>query len=110
MTDLDQDGSFEIVARYEVDQEARQAVEALTLRGIGAMSEQQAHPQAPFVVLVVPGETNRAREILGLPAVANSESEPSRRPQVIWIAGVFVAALIILPLIAFFVSFKLSGG
>jgi hypothetical protein len=110
MTDLEQNGSFEVVARYQVDDEARQAVETLTLRGIGAMSERQDHPQAPFAVLVVPGETSRAREVLGLPQAASADPVPSRRPQLIWVLAVFVAALIILPVIAFFVSFKLSGG
>ena len=99
-----------VAARYDTEEEARRAVETLILRGVGAMSEQRDEPGPPHVVLVVPGETRHASEILGLPDLGEPEPEPVRRPQLVWILAIFGAALIILPLLAFFLSFKLAGG
>jgi hypothetical protein len=120
MSDTASDQSFEVAARYETDDDARQAVEALTLRGVGATWEQRSSPDSAstggdFAVLVVPGEASRAREILGFAAPPERDStSPSaaseRRKQIFWVLVVFGLAMIIIPAIAFFVSFKLSGG
>jgi hypothetical protein len=109
---------MEIAARYETDDGARAAVETLTLRGVGATWEERSSPDAAstggaFAVLVVPGEAARAREILGFappPDDATSASGVDRRKQVFWVLVVFGLAMIIVPAIAFFVSYKLSGG
>lgn len=109
MTNDEHDG-YEVVARYHVEDEANHAVEDLLLRGVGAMVERQPH-EAPFALLVVDGAGDRAREVLGLPAVASDEPPRTKdRSQWLWVLLIFVAAMIVLPVIAFFVSYKLSGG
>jgi hypothetical protein len=120
MSDTASDQSFEIAARYESDDEAREAVEALTLGGVGATWESRATPDAAdtggeFAVLVVPGEAVRAREILGFAAAPDgagpsAAQKEDRRKQLFWVLLVFGLAMIVVPAIAFFVSFKLSGG
>jgi hypothetical protein len=110
MSDDRHDDGFEVVARYHVEDEANQAVEALVLRGVGAVVERQPH-EAPFTLLVVAGQADRAREVLGLPAVVTEDAPvPKARSQLVWVLLIFAAAMVVLPVIAFFVSFKLSGG
>jgi hypothetical protein len=110
MTNAEHEDGYETVARYHVETEADQAVEALVLRGVGALIERGEH-EAPFALVVVAADANRAREILGLPQVASTEAPRVRdRLHLVWMLVIFAAALIILPVIAFFVTFKLSGG
>jgi hypothetical protein len=99
-----------VAARYDTEEDARRAVETLLLRGVGAMSEHREGGGPSHVVLVVPEETRHASEILGLPDPGEPDVPPARRPQLVWILAVFGAALIILPLLAFLLSFKLAGG
>ena len=101
---------YEVAARYATQDDARRAVETLILRGLGAMSEPDEDAGAGFAVLVVPGQTAQAAEILGLPVEHPPEPPRRGRPQLLWVLVIFGAALIILPALAFFVSFKLSGG
>lgn len=110
MSDTTGEAPLDVAARFATEDEARQAVERLTLRGIGALSERGDDANGPFAVLVVPGETHRACEVLGIAADRPAEPPPSRRPQLLWVLVVFGAALIILPALAFLLSFKLSGG
>jgi hypothetical protein len=120
MSDTASDQSFEIAARYETDDAARQAVESLTVRGVGATWEERATTDgsstANYAVLVVPGDASRAREILGVGTVsedtATTASSPAdaRRRQLFWVLVVFGIAMIVVPAIAFYVTFKLSGG
>jgi hypothetical protein len=103
---------FEIVARFHDDAGAEAAAEQLVLRGVGAMVERRPDHEAELVVLVVAGEAGRARDILGL-AAPDADDRLIERPaktNAFWIAIVFIAGMILLPLVAFYVSFKLAGG
>lgn len=108
----DATGADELVvaARYVTEDEARRAVETLLLRGFGATSEHRPGPGPSHVVLVVPGLAAKAGEILGTGEPEADVEPASRRGQVLWILAVFGVALIVLPLLAFLLSYKLSGG
>lgn len=88
--------------------EAEQAVEALVVAGIGALASGTA-------VLVVPDDRRRAREVLGLP---DDEPGPppeelarrAKRRQVLLVLAIFAVAMVVIPLVAGFVSYKLAGG
>lgn len=112
MTD---DLAYDAIARFATEDEARRAVETLVEQGIGATWEPTPVPDpetglSTFTLLVVPGDGSRARELLGLPPVEGDEPPSRRLPQWAYVVAIFVAALIIIPTIAFFVSFKLAGG
>lgn len=113
MSDPDLTDGYEVVARYHDEDDANRAAEVLLMRGTGAVVERQSH-DAPFALLVVTGGGPRAREVLGLTPDAPLATEPTPqkrvRPQVVWIVLIFLAAMIVLPVISFLVSFKLSGG
>lgn len=105
---------FEVAVRYPSQRLARQAVENLTIHGIGALDEVmegETEDEARFAVLVVPDEVERARELLG---VAGSEDAEAPLPRQGWstvtVLLIFAAALVIVPLLAFFISYKLFGG
>jgi hypothetical protein len=109
---------FDTVAEFTTDAEARRAVETLTLEGVGATWEPVGEPDqgvggSAFRVLVVPGDLPKACRVLGLaepdPSGDDDDDEPLI-PEWVFVAVIFGAALLIIPLIAFFVSFKLSGG
>jgi hypothetical protein len=100
---------FEVAATYGTEREARDAAATLLLKGMGAATE-PADDGDGFCVMVVPGHAAHAAEILGVRAEPVAEPEPAGRSQVVPVLLIFGAAMIILPLIAFFVSFKLSGG
>jgi hypothetical protein len=105
-------GGYEVVARYHDAPAAEAAAEKLVLRGMGAMVEHRADDEAEHVVVVVAGDEGRAREILGVAPPDEADQPVMRPPKTsgFWIALVFLAAMILLPLIAFYVSFKLAGG
>lgn len=96
------------VTRCATVAEAEQAVEALVVAGIGALASGTA-------VLVVPDDRRRAREVLGLP---DDEPGPppeelarlARRRQVLLVLAIFAVAMVVIPLVAGFVSYKLAGG
>lgn len=111
---------YEPAVQYATEDEARAAAETLVLRGIGASWEEADEPPAEgmpagYFVVVADGEATRAREVLGVP-----EPEPSAealaarakrgRPQWLYVGGIFLVAMIVIPVIAFYVSFKLAGG
>jgi hypothetical protein len=115
---------------YATEAEARQAAATLIERGVGADMEtepasvelaaegidsQVTHDGARFGVAVLATDDRRAREILGLPEAAevlgDRDDEITRSVRSVLIPVLVAAAvLIIVPLVAFFVSFKLSGG
>jgi hypothetical protein len=101
---------YEVAARFATEDEAHAAVETLILRGLGAMAKPCPDGEAGFDVLVVPGETPHAAEILGLPVEDAPEPRRGGRRQVLSVLAIFGVALVVLPVVAFFVSFKLSGG
>lgn len=106
-----------VVVRYETEDEATSAVKVLTRRGIGALVEREskADGEAGFEVLVVLGDMERACETLGVDApesLSEDLAALSRRrfPDWVLVLIIFIAAMIILPLAAYFLSYKLSGG
>lgn len=99
-----------VAARYDTAEQAREAAETLILRGIGAMTEVEGGPEGSHAVMVVPAQTGKAREILGLADETEPAPEPPKRRQLAYVLAIFGVALIVLPLLAFFVSYKLAGG
>jgi hypothetical protein len=113
--DHEHDDAYESAAELPTEAEARAAVETLLLGGVGATYRPAIIAPARFEVVVVAGTARRAREILGLP-----EPEPDaelvvdqlrrQRPQWLYIVGIFLVALVVIPLVAFYATFKLAGG
>ncbi len=102
---------YEIVARYHYEDDAKAAAETLLLGGLGAMVETQIDHEAAFNLVVVPGDADRARALLGLPAVEATEPlRPPSKSNLFWLGAIFIAAMVILPASAFFVSFTISRG
>jgi hypothetical protein len=101
---------YEVAARFATEDEARDAVETLILRGLGAMAAPGRGGEPGFEVLVVPGETGHAAEILGLPVDETPAPRRGGRRQFLSVLAIFGVAIVVLPVVAFFVSFKLSGG
>jgi len=105
---------FEIAVRYPSQRLARQAVENLTIHGIGALNEMvegETDDEARFAVLVVPADVERARELLGVAAPAAADAPSPRQGwSTVSVLIIFAAAMIIVPLLAFFISYKLFGG
>ncbi len=108
---------FDTVAEFPTDVEARQAVETLTLEGVGATWEpvgaiDGVTAPSSFRVLVVPVDLAKASRVLGLaePDELDDEDDEPLIPEWAYVVAIFGAALVIIPLIAFFVSYKLSGG
>ena len=119
-----------VVQWYDTESEARAAAATLVGRGVGAdietepasadlaaegIDSQVSHDGARFGVAVLAVDDRRAREILGLPDAAevlgDRDDEITRSMRSILIPVLVAAAvLIIVPLLAFFVTFKLSGG
>jgi hypothetical protein len=108
---------YDTVAEFATDAEARQAVETLILEGVGATWEPVGTRDgvvdpSSFRVLVVPVDLPKASRVLGLPEpdVVDDEGEEPLIPEWVYVVAIVGAAMIIIPLIAFFVSFKISGG
>ncbi len=107
MSDSHDVAEFEVAASYSSEEEARQAAARLLLKGMGAATE--PGPDG-FCVMVVPGQGAQAAEILGVTRDQVADEPERTRSQVVPVLLIFGAAMIILPLVAFFVSYKLSGG
>jgi len=105
---------FAVAVRYPTERLARQAVESLTIHGIGALNDVLESPtpdEARFVVLVVPDDLDRAREVLGVEAPPVPDAPvASRGWSNMTVLLIFAAAMILVPLVAFYVSYKLFGG
>lgn len=109
---------YEPAVQFATEEEARTAVEMLLLRGLGATYEPADAPAAAglpigFYVVVAEGEAPRARQILEVPEPEPEPGDPQARkkvPQWVYVVLVFGVAMIVVPLIAFYVSFKLAGG
>jgi len=95
-------------ARFDDAAGAERAVATLVEAGIGAVAVGEA-------VLVVPGDRRRAREVLGLPddqpgPPPEELARLARRRQAMLVLVIFAVAMVVIPLIAGVVTYKLSGG
>ncbi|HVN50246.1 MAG TPA: hypothetical protein VMT43_02375 [Acidimicrobiales bacterium] len=119
-----------VVERYASADEARRMAASLVERGVGATVEPveptgPVEPAGPagidpvpqWAVTVMPDDRARARELLGLPPDAGpSEDGDDAGGLTRSVRGMLlpvliaIVVLVTVPLIAFFVSFKLSGG
>lgn len=127
-----------VVVRFDSQDEAAAAAKLLTRQGIGSLVEtgsvseatsgpapgpveqdrDQAGPasgEASYSVLVVLDDLARACETLGVEPPEGLDEELAQRrrrrfPDWVYVVAIFVVALITLPLVAYFVAFKASGG
>jgi hypothetical protein len=115
---------------YATEAEARQAAATLIERGVGADVESEpasselaaegidsavTHDGARHAVAVLAHDDRRAREILGLPDAAtvlgDRDDEITRTVRSMLIPVLVAAAVLIaVPLLAFFITFKVTGG
>ncbi len=115
---------------YASEAEARTAAATLIERGVGAdvetepasielagegIDSQVTHDGARYGVAVLADHDRRAREILGLPdaetVLGDRDDEITRTVRSMLIPVLVAAAvLIVVPLLAFYITFKLSGG
>jgi hypothetical protein len=108
---MEADG-MRVVEWYPTQGAARQFAASLVEHGVGATIETGSDR---FGVAVLEADIPRARELLGLADDPGAEPETEAdlaHANRAWLIPVLVAAavLVIVPLTAFFVSFKLSGG
>jgi|KBSMisStaDraftv2_1062788.scaffolds.fasta_scaffold486570_2 hypothetical protein len=105
-------GQMTIIERYETQQAADGQASFLVERGVGAAVEPDGN--GSFGLAVLDEDASRAREIIGL--VEPEANEPSEvdligaaRP---WLIPVLLigVAMFVIPVVAFLVTFKLSGG
>jgi hypothetical protein len=103
-----------VVATYETADDAKSQASSLVEHGLGATVEQSGDGR--WTVAVLPGDRSRARELLGLPESPGDDLDDdgdeltrSVRSMLVPVL-VGVGVLFLVPLIAFFVSYKLSGG
>ena len=120
--------AMNVLAWYPSEGEARGAAATLVERGIGADVEpesidlagegidgQVTHEGGRYGVTVMADDDLRARQILGLPDASTvpgdrqDEVDGSVRSVLIPVL-VAIAVLVTVPLLAFFITFKLSGG
>jgi hypothetical protein len=103
-------GNLVVIEWFDDDAAAHGAAAALVEQGIGAVLDDGSPPRTGLAVL--PGEAARARELLGLAAPEATGEGDLRTASRSWLvpALIFAVALVLVPLIAFFVSFKLAGG
>jgi hypothetical protein len=106
---------YETAAWYEIEPDARAAAETLTLRGVGATWEPSGADPPGYHLVVVEGDAVRARAILGVAepepdAAAMVERRRRERPQWLYALLIVLGALVVIPLVAFYFSYKLAGG
>jgi hypothetical protein len=107
-----------VLAWYPEEGRARDLARQLVGQGIGATVEPGPDPGAAptWGVAVLAADQTRAREVLGLPEPARTDGvgegdELRSGARQLWLPVLLaVGALVLVPLVAFFVSFKLSGG
>jgi hypothetical protein len=102
-----------IIEHYGTPEAAQAQASLLVERGVGATVEPETATGA-FSLAVLDDDAERARELLGL--TPTERQEPSEvdlikanRP---WLVPVLLVAvaLFVIPVLAFMVAFKLSGG
>jgi len=105
-----------VVERYASADQARRMAASLVERGVGATVEpasSDGEPAEQWAVTVMPDDRARARELLGLAGVPDDEpdEELARSVRSVLVPVLIgIVVLVTVPLIAFFVSYKLSGG
>ena len=108
-----------VVERYASADQARRMAASLVERGVGATVEPASSGEGDqteqWAVTVMPDDRARARELLGLDhgdgPDDGREEELTRSVRAMLLPVlVGIVVLITVPLIAFFVSYKLSGG
>ncbi len=112
---MDDDGAapsdMVVIEWFDAPGEASQAASMLVENGVGAVLDQDSPPRTGLAVLA--SDAERARQILGLedpePTVGEDELKSMNRSWLVPVL-VFCAVMVVVPLVAFFVSFKLSGG
>jgi hypothetical protein len=122
----------EVVATVSDHDEARPMVESLLLAGLGPSLRDGP---AGVEVTVVAGQGRRARQVLGLPdaepvgpvpsaprrslasvlgspaVAATTDGSPVRdRSSTVRALVIFAVALVVIPAVAFYISFKVAGG
>jgi len=104
------------VERHAVESDARARAASLVSQGIGAEVEHQtdAFPLGAYAVTVLPADAERARQVLGLEPVVDDDLDDAQltRSARAWLIPVLclAAAFVIIPIAAFYVTFKLQGG
>lgn len=117
-----------VLATYESVDLAQANASSLVAHGLGATVEPSDEPPVErsveppdaggggqWALRVLADDAVRARELLGLPEVARDQTDEGEEltrsvRSVLIPVLVGLSVLIIVPLVAFFVSFKLSGG
>jgi hypothetical protein len=110
---MDDDG-LRVLQWYPSADDAQRAASVLVEHGIGAAVE-RTPTEDQFGVALLPGDVDRGRQILGLPDEATSEDDAMAQLRgstrtVLLPVLLAAAVLVLVPLLAFFVTFKLSGG
>ena len=117
------------VAGFPTERLANAAVEDLLLKGLGAVVESGSQSvdssssddltgveagAARFRVMVVPTDLERASEVLGVVDPQRSSTEldraKSKVPPLRYLVPAVLGALVGIPLLAFYLTYKLSGG
>ncbi len=115
-----QDGTqaMTVIERHPLEADARARAATLVTHGIGAAVDHpdDASPEGAYAVTVLPNDALRARQILGVEPPPDDEEDwdadelvRSSRP---WLIPVLVlaAVFVVVPLAAFFITYKLQGG
>ena len=105
-----------VIAWFDDPADANRAASLLVERGVGAVLDESAPPRVGVTVL--PIDAARAREVLSLPEAETTPEDEEQDLQDLRAVGrtwlvpvlIFAVALVTIPLIAFFIAFKSSGG
>jgi len=104
------------IERHAVEDDARARAASLVSQGIGAEVDgpTDASPTGAYAVAVLPADAERARQVLGLAPVVDDDLDEAQLTSSVrtWLIPVLLlaAAFVIVPIAAFYVTFKLQGG
>ena len=106
------------IERHTLESDARARAASLVSQGIGADVDRQADafPEGAYVVTVLPADAVRARQVLGLqePPTDDDELDEAELTRSVrgWLIPVLAlaAAFVIIPIAAFYITYKLQGG
>jgi hypothetical protein len=103
-----------VVVTYPTAEVANSNAAALVEHGLGAAVE--ATDDGAWAVTVLPDDRTRARELLGVPDPPSEDAEDDSDELTQGVRSfllpvlIGISVLIVVPIVAFFVSYKLSGG